>query len=177
MVVELRKELGICEVRATNVSNASFRVVLEGRPFGGKDSESNLTLDVATCARYKIPKALRLVRRTLVCTFQSRELSLQQEGKWKNHVDFKAIENDDLEIELLRREETITSNFDIIPPRKFDRTSRTLVLSSFGKGDGIHLHIIPCPFYRFVLDLTDEEYEACKALPANSAFKANFHLK
>jgi len=175
-VIEVRKELRISEVIATNASNVPLQIVLAGGHRSGKDIESSLTLDAATCARHKIPKIFSLVGRTIVCTFRSREIPLLQKEPWQGQIDFGAIEDDCLEIESLNREETIRPNSHIIPAGRIDETLRTLVLSSFSKGGKRHSRDVPCPFYQFILWLTEGEYEACKLLPVNSMFKVDFHL-
>lgn len=136
-----------------------------------RDEESSLTLDADMCAWYNIPMSLDLIGRTLVCSFESRELHLHDD-----RVNTESLTNDKLQIQSLEKSETITSVFYTVPPSKYNQSSRILKLSSFGDGDGMHIHIMPCPFYRFIIELTDEEYEACKALPANSIFKVSFHL-
>lgn len=153
------------------MTNAPFQIVLEGNSFR-REEESSLTLDTDTCSRYNIPMSFDLVGRTLICSFESRELSFKD----NNFVDMNSLESDDLNISSLSKNESIWSSFGTISPSKHSKVSRTLTLSSFGGGDGIHPSPLPCPFYRVVLELTDEEYEACKVLPPNSIFKVNFRL-
>jgi len=173
--MQITREFRIHEVKAARVSNAPFQIVLEGNPFR-REEESSLTLDTDTCARYNIPMSLDLVGRTLVCSFESRELPLKNNGHFKGHVDMESLENDNLAIHSLKRSEVVSSFFGMIPPSKHSEVSRTLELSSFGGGDGIHPSSLPCPFYRIVLELSDEEYEECKALSPTSVIKASFRL-
>ncbi len=173
--MQITKEFRIHEVKAARVSNAPFQIILEGNLFRRED-ESSLTLDTETCVRYNIPMSLDLVGRTLVCSFESRELPLKNDGHFEGLVDMELLENDNLAIHSLKRNEVISSSFGVIPPSKHSEVSRVLKLSSFGGGDGIHPSPLPCPFYRIILELTDEEYEACKVLPPTSVFKVNFHL-
>ncbi|MFH1233722.1 MAG: hypothetical protein V1649_03700 [Patescibacteria group bacterium] len=173
--MEITKELRIWEVKAARVSNTPFQIVLEGNRFR-REEESSLMLDLNTCARYNIPMSLDLVGRTLVCSFENRELPLKNNGHFKGYVDMESLKNDNLMIHSLKRSEIVSPSFGMIPPAKHSEVSRTLTLSSFGGGDGIHLSPLPCPFYRFVLELSDEEYEECKVLPPTSVFKASFRL-
>ena len=174
--MEITKEFRIQEVRGTIMSNASFQIILEANYFR-KEEESSLTMDTKTCARYQIPVSLDLVGRTLICIFQTRELPLRRDGDWKGFVEMKSVEDDNLRIKSLQKKEVILPSFRSMPPLKYNEVSRILKLSSFGEGDGIHPHIMPCPFYRLSVELTEEEYEACKALSASSVFKVNFQLK
>ena len=167
----MMRKFKICEVKAKKINNVPFQIVLEGDPFR-REQESSLTFDTDTCVRYNIPMSLDLVGRTLVCSFESRELPLRNKG----HVDMESLENDNLAIHSLKRSEVVSPSFGMIPPSKHSEVSRTLELSSFGGGDGIHFSPLPCPFYRIVLELSDEEYEECKALSPTSVIKASFRL-
>lgn len=174
--MNITKEFRIHAVTAARVSNAPFQIVLEGNPFR-RDKESSLTLDAETCARFGIPMSLELVGRRLVCSFESRELPLEDSGLFKGRPDMKQLDHDDLAIRSLHKNERVTPLFfGTIPSSKHAEMSRTLELSSFGGGDGIHPSSLPCPFYRIVLELTEEEYEACKALPPTSVMHASFRF-
>lgn len=124
--MKIVKELQIQEIRVTRASNAPFQII-----FGG---ESSLTVDAKTCARYQIPVSLDLVGRILICTFQSQEVSLLQEGDWKGFADFKTLEDNDLRINSLSREEVVFTIFNMKPPTKYTKVVQTLKLSSFGGG-------------------------------------------
>lgn len=173
--MQITKELRIQEVKAARVSNASFQIVLEGNPFR-RNGESILTFDADTLSRFGIAMSFDLVGRALVCSFESRELPLESNGYFKGRVDMKAVTSDDLAIHSLRKNERVSPSFGMIPPSKHSEVSRTLKLSSFGGGDGIHPSPLPCPFYRISLELTEEEYEECKALPPTSVVRASFRL-
>ena len=172
--MQITKEFKIQEVKATRVSNAPFQIVLEGNPFR-RNGESSLTLDTETCIRFGIAMSFDLVGRTLICSFESRDLSLETDGHFKDHVDMKAVTSDDLTIHSLHRNECIRPSFGIISSSKHNEISRTLELSSFG-GGGIHPSPLPCPFYRISLELTEEEYKACKTLSTTSVIRASFRL-
>ncbi len=173
--MRITKEFRIHEVKATRVSNAPFQIVLEGDPFR-RNGESSLTLDAETCKRFCIAMSLDLVGRTLICSFESRELPLETNEHFKGHVDMNAVTSDDLAIHSLHKNEHVSPSFGMIPPSKHSEVSRALQLSSFGGGDGIDPSPLPCPFYQISLELTEEEYEACKALPPASVIRATFRL-
>ena len=173
--MQIVKEFRILEVRIARVSNAPFQVVLEGNLFQ-RDDKSTLTFDADTLVRFGITMSPDLVERTLVCSFESRELPLETEGQFKGRADMNTITSDDLEVHVLQMNERVSPSFGTIPPSKYSEISRTLELSSFGGGDGIYHNPFPCPFYRIVLELSEKEYEACKALPPTSVFKVNFRL-
>ena len=168
--MNITKEFRIHEVRAAKISNAPFQIVLESNPFR-QNGRSYLTLNMDTCAHFDIPMSLEIVGRTLVCSFNSHELPLKANEHLWNHVD-----SNDLEIRSLQRNEQVSPSLGLIPPSKHIETSRTMELSSFGGGDGIHPSPLPCPFYRIILELTEEEYEECKTLPPASVFRLSFHL-
>lgn len=164
--MRITKQFKIFEIRATETPNAPFQIILAGNPLKlNQENLSSLTLDANTCIQYNIPISLDLVGRNLVCSFESRELPLQDDGK---HINIGSLGNDELHIQSLKKNETISPIFYTIPPSKHEEILRTLELLSFGGGDGMHIHIMPCPFYHFIIELTDEEYEMCKAMPANS---------
>ena len=129
-------------------------------------------LGADTCARYNIPMSLDLVGRMLICSFKSRELPQNS----NRGIDKRFLLSDDVMICLLKKTEAMIPYFAVIPPSKQSKVSRTLELSSFGGGAAMHFHIMPCPFYKIILELTDEEYEACKELPPTSVFKISFRL-
>ena len=168
-------EFIIHEVKAARVSNAPFQIVLEDGSFK-RNRESSLTLDVDTCARFGIPMSLELVGRMLVCSFESYDIPLEVDGHFKGQVDMKTVTSDDLAIRSLHKNERVSASFSAIPPSKHSEVSRTLELSSFGGGDGIHPSPLSCPFYRIVLKLTEEEYEECKVLPPASVIRMSFRL-
>jgi hypothetical protein len=165
MVVKITRTLKIKETRATEISNAPFRILLEGG--------SSLTLNRETCARYGIPLPLDLIGKMFTCSFESHELLFDHKNI--HHVDIKPLESDDLLICSVQKNEVVSLH-GIIPPTKYYEVSRILKLSSFSNGYGTHLSFLPCPFYEITLNLSDEEYEQCKVLPANTAFKASFKL-
>ncbi len=170
------KELRIEEVKATRASNAPYQIILQGSRFGKGQEEPCLTLDKTTCDKYHIPIALDLVGKILICTFQSHELPIKQEKEWKGYVDLRSAADDHLQIKMLKRVETSYPLFNQAPPMKYEKSVLTLELSSFGEGDGMHFHVLPCPFYH-VLELTEAEYEVCKLLPVNSVFIVSFKLR
>lgn len=174
--MRITKQFRICEVRAGEASNAPFQIILLHNVLK-REEESSLTLDINTCARYNIPMSLDLVGYTLICSFESRELPFYNNGREEGRVDTRSLRNDELQILSLKSSRSMSPVFYTIPPSKYTQSSKTLELSSFGGGDSMHMHIMPCPSYRFIVELTDEEYEACNVLPANSVFKANFYLK
>ncbi len=171
--MQITEKLMICKIEATRSDSAPFKLTLENN----RGEESSLLLDSNTCTRYKIPISLNLTGRTLVCSFESRELPLQNDGHFLFLGQFtkEPPRNDDLEIQSLNKEEIIKPTFMSIPPSKHIEILRTLKLSSFG-GEGIHFHTTPCPFYRFILELTEKEYNICKALPEATVFKVNFRF-
>lgn len=168
--MQIVKEFTICEVRATQASNAPFQIILLGNMIK-REEKSSLVLDRDMCVRYNIPMSLDLVGRTLICLFESRELPLKND-----RVDMGLIGNDELQIQSLKRNEVESAIFYTVPPSKYNDVSQILELSSFGGGDGVHLHIMPCPFYHFIVNLTNGDYRMCKNLPANSVFKVTFNL-
>lgn len=173
--MQITKPFKICEVKATDASNAPFQIILLHNALK-REEESSLTFDTDTRVRYNIPLSFNLVGRTLICSFESRELSLRDDNHGNGRVDTESLGSDDLQIQSLKKNEVTLSIFYTIPPSKYNQVSQTLELSSFGGDDGMRVHIMPCPFYRFITELTDEEYEACKDLPVNSVFKVSFNL-
>jgi len=169
--MKITKLLTIHEVKATRIRNTPFQIVLEGSNPFEQEKKSILTLDTDTCTRFNIPTSFDLVGQVLICSFESHEFPLKN-----NLVSMESIKDNDLKICHLKRCEVVSPVMSVIPPFKHDKISRTLELLSFGGGDGIHFSPLPCPFYRIVLELSDEEYEECKALPPVSVFKVSFCL-
>ncbi len=170
--MRITKEFRIQDVKTTRISNAPFQIMLDGNPFR-REEKSSLKLDADTCARYHIPISLDLLGKTLICSFESHELPLKDNGCFKGLINMELLKNDDLMIHSLSKNETVSPHLEIIPPLKHYEISRTLKLLSFDGGAG---NPRPCPFYQIVLELSDEEYEACKALPATSVIRVNFRL-
>ncbi len=169
--MKITKEFRVHEVRATKFKNVPFTIVLDDNALR-HGSESSLTLNADTCARFGIPMSLDLVAHMLECSFESRQLLLEGGRAVKESLD-----GDDLMINALhKKEERVLQIFYTIPPSTHNEIKRTLELESFGGGDGTHVTILPCPFYRIFLGLTEEEFEGCKALPPASIFRVNFRL-
>ncbi|MBI3589046.1 MAG: hypothetical protein HY093_01350 [Candidatus Liptonbacteria bacterium] len=168
--MQITKELTIQEVRGKNVSNVPYQILLAGDPLRHNE-QSSLTLDKRTWDKPGINWTINAAGYKLACSFESREIPLKD-----NRLDTSSLESDDLMIKSLEKTESLSLIRNMIPPAKHAYVSRTLELSSFGGGDGIHPTPTPCPFYRFTLELTEEEYEACKALPATSVLKVSFRL-
>jgi hypothetical protein len=173
--MQIMKEYRIGEFSISRSDNAPFRIELDRTSWDVKE-KSSLSLDRATCKRYKIPLTLDLVGRTMICSFESKELPLL-EGEWKGHVDYLSVRNDDLQIQSIEKKEAIRPMFNRIPPSKSNTAVCIMKLSSFGGGDGMHFHILPCPFYEITLELTEDEYEACRALSPTAVFRIHFALK
>jgi len=170
--VQITKEFQIIEVKAALVSNAPYQVVLEGNQLSwGK--KSFLTLDAETLKRYDILMSLNLVGRILVCSFENRELPLKETGHFKGSVDMDSKSDNDLKIQSIRKNEAVLPSF--LTMSKHEQVLRIAELESF-RGGGRD-NPSPLPYYYLVLELTNEEYEACKALPVNSALKVSFRLK
>lgn len=171
--MRLCKELRIHEVKATESSNAPFEIVLWDNFL--QRHESTLVLDADACAQYGIPMSLDIVGLSLACSFESREVPLVGE-KGMERLDMASVASNTLMLSALKQSETATVVFYTVPPSKIEEVTRTLELSSFGGGDGIHFHVMPCPFYQFIFELTQEEYETCKAFSPLVVFKVDFRL-
>ena len=170
--MRIMKEFVIQEVKATRSINVPFQIMLTDNPRRiNQEDVSSLVLDANICTQYNIPIALNLIGRALMCSFENRELSLEND-----RINSKSLGNDDLQIQSLKKNETESSIFYSVPPSKYTQVLRILELSSFGGGNDMHVHIMPCPFYRFIIEWTDEKYDAYKALPAHSVFKVHFGL-
>jgi hypothetical protein len=172
--MQILHELRIREVSATIVTNAPFRIECEGNPFSD-ENRSSLVLNRIICERYSIPMSVDIAGRILICLFESRELPLEKEGHFKDAVDQRSLGDDDLGIKSLERKEVISPMLGLIPPANSIEIYRILRLSSFGGDDMCQM--MPCPFYRFTLELTEDEYETCKALAPSSKFEVSFCLK
>lgn len=168
--MRITKEFRIHEVRASSVENAPFQIMLEGNPFR-REEESSLTLDMDTCVRHNISVSLDLVGCILVCSFESHEVVTNN-----GYPDMGSLKDDDLQILSMNKIETLSPYFWTTPPLTFTTVLRTLKLCSFDADNDTHLHIMPCPLYQIVLELTEEEYEECKTLPPASVMKLNFYL-
>jgi hypothetical protein len=119
--------------------------------------------------------SLDIVGLSLVCSFESRELPLVNE-RGLDRMDMTSIKSDDLVPHALKYNQTTTPVFYTVPPSKIEEVERTLELSSFGGGDGMHFHVMPCPFYQFAFEVTEEEYTECTAFSPRLVFKVDFHL-
>ena len=165
--MQITKEFRIGEVKATRASNAPFTLVLESAKQG---KESFLTFDAKTCAQYNIPMSFDLIERTLICSFESHDIPLVEKRVWGQ------LKSDDLIIQALEKTETVYPMFAAVPPLLWSETSRTLKLATYGSSDGFHFHILPCPFYKIFVEITEEEHEACRQLPPATAFRVHFQL-
>ncbi len=169
----------IAKVEATNVSNAPFRIFLENEKYDTK-KEIILTMDAKTCVRYGIPMSLDIVGKKIVCYLESEinndnEENKNAPSKKTKQKQSREIQDDELRIKSLKKKEEYYSYASLL--KNDGSVKRKLELISFNEGDGMHFHIIPCPFYHLFLDLTDEEFKECKELTGEMIFRVNFKLK
>lgn len=170
--MKIVKELKISSVSGTLISNAPYKFTLSDPQLQWtEEKESSMSVDADTCARHSVSPSLDLVGRTLVCSFESHELPLKDE----KYVNWGVVGDDNVPVKSLEMKEKVTVAYFQLPPGK--NTSVSHILELMTHADGGRYTLLPCPFYRFFLDLTNEEYEECKALPAYTAFRASFSLK
>ncbi len=174
--MKITKEFQIQEARKSTCSNAPYQIVLAGNPFI-KESMSTLTFDRDTCKRYSIPYSLDVAGRSLICSFESRQLPIKKTGHFAGRVELESLLDNDLFITSLMNNEQMSRSFGTIPPSKYTKASHLLKLNSFGDGDGIHPSPLPCPFYQITLELSESEFLACKELQPESVMRVDFHLK
>lgn len=194
--MKLVKELQIFEVKGTMCGNAPFTVEARINHWGQTNIKSIFTMDMRTAEHWGIKPALELAGQTLVVTVESREFPLDRDRPIypmtgdRDHpkvdktrppvhfVDWQAVTSDDFMIDELKLVETSRPILGCAPPMKHEETQRTLALSSSGAhGDGMHPSPTPCPCYKTVLSLTEEEYAEAKALPPQTIFRLHLALK
>lgn len=174
--MELTKKFVICKVEASDTTNAPFQ--LELRPPGSfpwKDAEKSLfSLNTETCERYNLPQSIELVGQTIVCSFETHELVIKESGPFVRKHDEENLDHDILIIYELKKSEVISMSHKAPPQQKHTHVSRTLQLSTLSRGGT--LRAMPRPFYEIYVELTEEEYEACKQLSQETVMKMSFHL-
>lgn len=189
--MKLEKEFKISEVNFTNISDAPFRIFLESEKFSF-EQKNILTMDKEVCARFNIPMSQELVGKKLVCAIESKEalsvLNKQElsflrldfmppQRNWQKKSKNPLLDDPDIvRIKSLKKVES-HHFFGSSIIRENNKIARTLELVSLGEGDGMHIHITPCPFYSIFLSLTEEEYKECQQLQTDTLFKIDFRLK
>jgi hypothetical protein len=113
-----------------------------------------ITLDEKTFEVFNIPVSFELVRKNLICSFISCD-----EVESKEEL---------LEIRSIEKKEITTIFQYSIPVSKMEKSVRKLVLSSANPMG--RLVQMPCPFYKFSILLTEDEYELCKKLAPTTKF-------
>jgi len=173
------KKFKIDKVGANAIRNKPFVIVLEGDPYK-RYGESSLIIDAETCKRFGIPMSFDLVGCTLICWFESRELPLKFTGSSKKGcVDTDTLTDDDLAICSLRKIERVSTEYRMMPPAKHIDIWHTLELSSGGELYPVTIRGLEetsCPFYHITLELTEKEYQTCKALPPTSVIRVGFSI-
>ena len=154
--MEITKKLKITEVKATNISNAPFQIISHN-PIDGDEKDSSLMIDEETFVKYKIPREFGLVGKVLTCLFVSRES--KERFSDRNSLEIKSIEKKEITSLLPHA----------IPASKAEKVTIKLILSTQG-GYG-RFSAILCPFFKFSLDLTEEEYVLCKNLSPETEFE------
>lgn len=187
--MKLEKEFTIFEVSARNFINAPFEFVLEDREFRLR-KQNVLIMNQATLDYYHIPFSLDLVGKKIICSFISRKsetteahpfdhigkLEFMPPQNKKRKRTKEIIQDDDLKIKTLVKSESYATIGSLVL-QEMRKVEILLELISFGEGDGLHFHPLPCPFYHFFLTLTEEEYKECQLLPSNIIFKVSFSLR
>lgn len=163
--------MDIDEVKAQNVRNAPYKMVLDGGGIGRMKSE--IALDDETFGRFDIKPSLDLNRHVMSCVFESRDVPLEKDGRF----NFAAMGKEDLRIKELVCKNTSSPFLNGAPPSKHETDELWLTLESFGVDEGRVARPLPCPYYRFVLPLTDRQYDACRKLHDASVFSVRMKLE
>jgi len=163
--MKIMKELRIRGMRFSE-GYAPLRIELGDDPSGRKGG-SFLELNEKSCKRFGIPMSTNLIGRTLACVFESYETD-KRFGPDTSGID------DDMEIRSLCAIEETVHLPKAIPPQKHEKERQRVLTLSTRESTSFSR---PCPFYHITLELTEEEYEACKALPATVVMRANYLLE
>lgn len=122
--MQITKRFNIREVRATNASNAPIEIMLQTEPWRGEQKETALILDAKTCASHGIPRSLDIVGRTLICSFESREVPRRAKASGAGR---ESLQSSDLLPRVLSRIETVSFPHGGTL-EKHEETTRTLEL-------------------------------------------------
>lgn len=131
-----------------------------------REKEYVLTMDKRDADSRGIPDAPNATGKMLICTITDRP-----------HKGSSQTKTDVLFVESLSREERVTPYYTTDPPTSRAKIIRTLTLATPDGGDGAHFHPLPCPCYRFAVELSEEEYRECKKLLPHSVFEVKFKFK
>jgi len=166
--MKIYREFKVIKVEGTIFFNEPIKIIM-GDLFTNKN-EFPIVFDDRTCKRHNIPISITdLVGHKFLCSFESREIPM--DGDQINMVD---IGKDDLRIDMLSEVRVQTKFFGIQPLLRQDKTSKTLELSSFNGYFYAPTSVSQCPNLKFVLKLSDKEYEECDQLPPNTVFTVSF---
>lgn len=168
--IELEKLLTIGSV----ILSQSVNVPVKLKCSRGRGS-AELNFDMATLRKYGIKGASALVGKTLCVTLKTREIpdSLKSE----EYDSFSVSYGDELGSEGVQLEEikrTERKGFCNIIATDVTYFAR---FESKGGGDGIHPHVLPCPFYRLDLALREEEYIELRDLAEPLIMKIDFKVE
>lgn len=178
--VVLVRGFPILKLEGLNIPGRPYRLVLgslwslggvEEVLAGGQEAQSVLILDKAGFGQFGIPfDDLGILERTLTCTFRSQPLPPLVDGQ-------RRVGGNVLGIRLLRSTWERTYQQLVKVPYASTSQAYDLRLASYGRGPrGYFSPLTDPPFLRFNLQLTEDEYEACLALPADTVFTVGFKL-
>ena len=168
--MKIEKTIQIEQLVITESHNQPIKIVLGERSPSEPKRESYLVLDKKDCSNYRIPLSPDIIGHALVCSFESRgTLAFHTIGPLEGTLNYQSLDDNDLLVVSLEQKEVITPSGRMSPPEYEDR-SWTLELSSLLRFGGT-IDSQSFPFYKFFLDLKEEEYKECKTLFPNPFFR------
>jgi len=168
--MEIRRILRIDELKSSRFCPQVVQLIF-WRYQTNEGDYSWAVIDDDDCNQFGITKSLALIGQSIICTFTSRELPRLQAGPFCGKVDISGCNDEDLMIHTLRRCED--HRFSISKSNKPAgcETSQCIELRSF-----IDVDEDNNPSYKFIIDLSAEEYALCTELPSTSVFRVSFRL-
>lgn len=181
--MQLTKIYRIVEVHGTDNTYQPYRLILMSKGDVFRNNLSKLSLDQATVERQKIPLSLDLGARDLLCTLTSRRLARCADpgpaGQEFSYLDLADLKPDDLIVQQIDHQESwggpclyaglaVDEQFDHCAP------SASITLASCEDED--KMPPISRPTYELVVELSEDEYQACIKMPIDTVFALQFSV-
>lgn len=156
----IKKDFRVSEFASTEMSNAPFTVKLSlARSWERKISE--LSMRKEDVEKFFSQPDYNLAGKLVECSFQTKEVVVEKDGNLLYSRKEQDLSSNDLMFKKLYSLQEVDI-LHSLPPQKNIKDKFFLEVSSFGGGDGVHMHILECPFYTFTVELTESEYAELK---------------
>lgn len=156
--------------KLTTTINGDFILTLRDFMYLETADCSEVVLDQNALERFGLPKDLEIITKDLVCTLETVEMPLNDEGM----IDLEKVDSDQaLIVDVFRHEGQVYNVHKNIPVYRVDWRTIVLQVISFNRRFKKQPET---PSYELKVIISKEEFEAMKVLPRNTMLRVSLRV-